>query len=172
MSASAQRQTQLSFGGVDYAAYVGNELVVKGTFWSGGSRAERERMWRAVVLKHDKEHVLVSARKECLLLSFPDVEDSNKREFWVPARGGSGSYEALLSEHKKREVATTSRAAALLLVEGANSPAVDDGDGDDESETPQAKAYRRYMSIIKPFYLLISGPHQCSFKDYRLKTFS
>ena len=89
----SKRQASIVGFGQDYSKDIGVELFIPGTWWRGGTAAQRNKFWKAVVVEDEKNHQFPSGqKKEGVLLSCPeyDVSNDSEREFWCEIRGRKG----------------------------------------------------------------------------------
>ena len=106
-------------------------MIILGTWWRGGTAAQRNKFGKVVVVDYEKHHHFPSGqKKEGVLLSCPvyDMSDDSEREFWYEVRGKKG-YVALKEEYETRRKEHEFKEAARRLVAQHTSRATE---GDDD----------------------------------------
>ena len=156
---------------VDYAKEVGEEIQILGTWWKGGTPAERRRYWKATVVQYEKKHRFPTGNvREAVLLSCPEYEVANdeEREFWCQCTGtGNKTYAALKAawEKKKKEM-TVQQAAEELVVQFRQNNDGDDADDEASGDDKGASGQRpNYKSIVRSFFTQVKGPTACKSND-------
>ncbi|KAJ1450498.1 hypothetical protein M885DRAFT_51363 [Pelagophyceae sp. CCMP2097] len=158
----------------DYSKSVGATLSLPGSWWVGGTPADKAEEWLCEVVQYKPDHRFEGCRypKEAVLLHVEGVPDGDENEWWCECKGkNERTFGSLLQRHKDRVQGEVERGAAIALiaeVESAGGGGDDDGNsGDDVDDSASAApvGLRRFKSYVKPFFSVVSGPTACRSSD-------